>query len=194
MPLPSLPAPADLLDLTAQGRDGTKVGAVRQVLVPTGAQTPAWVLLPGHRTGPPALAPLAGAEVRGDRLVLACTASDVLSAPPAPFDGVLDAELAQSLCLHYGLDLDSPAAGRATAVSAAGGSSSEATYGETIPDPGAAADAEGRWADGTGSQSGGVGVAGMHTGAGAPPTALPKERGSHPEGTPPQDATPPTGR
>jgi len=104
----------NLIGLTAVDRDGDKIGKVGQVYLGEAAGQPEWVTVSTGMFGTrESFAPLYGASVRDDQLVLAVPRQLVKDAPGIDDDGHLaDAEVA-ALYQYYAAHLG-PAAGRGT--------------------------------------------------------------------------------
>jgi uncharacterized protein (TIGR02271 family) len=99
----------NVIGLTAVDASGEKVGNVGQVYLEESTGRPAWVTV---RTGlfgtRESFAPLYGASMRGDQLVLAVPRQLVKDAPNIDTDGHLDEEDSTTLYRHYAHYLAAP--------------------------------------------------------------------------------------
>jgi uncharacterized protein (TIGR02271 family) len=98
---------ANLIGLIATDADGEKIGKVGQVYLGEDTGKPEWVTISTGMFGTrESFAPLAGASVRGDQLVLAVSRELVKDAPNIEDDGHLDGAETTALYQHYAAYLE----------------------------------------------------------------------------------------
>ena len=96
-----VPDPDRLLSTPVRSADGAALGRIGTVYVPDGARQPLLVAFPADRDTP-FVAPLFGAELTPDALVLGYSAEQVTAGPTVEADAVLSVGEIGAVLAHYG--------------------------------------------------------------------------------------------